>query len=472
MIPFALFGAYVGIKQLVQWRKEAREKRRDKEEIENRFEELRHDIRGIASYLDGLAEMPERKRLELVRDGLRAMRDFKYDDAITHFRECLGVGATQSQKIALLILIGNCFLSTSRLNEAEEHYGEAEVAARESNDKEGLSAILGNMGNVYRIKGELDKALDNYQKALGIDREIGHREGEAITLGNMGIVYGIKGDLDKALGHYQQALGIHGEISHREGEANALGNMGNVYQIKGELDKALEHHQQALEIQRETGHREGEAITLGNMGIVYGIKGELSKALEHFQQAVKLEPPGFIAGGDWSLLFLWKAHAGDKDGALAMLDEKRGDLPRPGRANTLGAWPMLFGVVEGLAVLGEREEAAKLYPLLLEAIDTGTLTSWASGRLLQSVAGMAAAAGGQWDEAEEHYRTALRQAHELPVVMEQPEVRRWYARMLIDRDGPGDREKARELLTEAIAMYRRIGMPKHVEMAEALLGEV
>ncbi len=66
----------------------------------------------------------------------------------------------------------------------------------------------------------------------------------------------------------------------------------------------------------------------------------------------------------------------------------------------------------------------------------------------------------------------MRQAHELPVVMEQPEVRRWYARMLIDRNSPGDRDKARELLTEAIAMYREIGMPKHVEMAEALLGEV
>ncbi len=65
----------------------------------------------------------------------------------------------------------------------------------------------------------------------------------------------------------------------------------------------------------------------------------------------------------------------------------------------------------------------------------------------------------------------MRQAHEIPIVIEQPEVRRWYARMLIDRDGSGDRDKARELLTEAVAMYRKIGMPKHVEMAEALLSE-
>ena len=34
---------------------------------------------------------------------------------------------------------------------------------------------------------------------------------------------------------------------------------------------------------------------------------------------------------------------------------------------------------------------------------------------------------------------------------------------------PGDREKARELLTEAIDLYREIGMPKHLEMAEELL---
>ena len=66
---------------------------------------------------------------------------------------------------------------------------------------------------------------------------------------------------------------------------------------------------------------------------------------------------------------------------------------------------------------------------------------------------------------------AMRQAHELLRKIEQPEMRRWYARMLIDRDGPGDRVKARALLTEAIDTYRRIGMPKHVEMAEALLRE-
>jgi hypothetical protein len=44
------------------------------------------------------------------------------------------------------------------------------------------------------------------------------------------------------------------------------------------------------------------------------------------------------------------------------------------------------------------------------------------------------------------------------------------ARILIDRNALGDREKAREPLTETIAMHRQIGMRKNVEMAEALPG--
>lgn len=41
----------------------------------------------------------------------------------------------------------------------------------------------------------------------------------------------------------------------------------------------------------------------------------------------------------------------------------------------------------------------------------------------------------------------------LVLSMEQVKVRRWYDRTHIDRDVPGHRDKARELLTEATATY-------------------
>ena len=201
-------------------------------------------------------------------------------------------------------------------------------------------------------------------------------------------------------------------------------------------------------------------------------RGRWEEARDRAQVAVGLEQPGFCAGWARSSLVLCECYLNHKDVALALLDDREAGLPRPGRLNTAGAWHLLLGVIEGLAVVGERDAAAKLYPCAREAIETGTVVSWYGHHLLQTVAGIAAACGQHWDAAQAHYETALTQAHDLPHKIAQPEVRRWYAQMLLDRDAPGNRDKARTLLGEAIDQYRTTGMPKHLAMAEGMLKKV
>ena len=166
-----------------------------------------------------------------------------------------------------------------------------------------------------------------------------------------------------------------------------------------------------------------------------------------------------------------QGRATDTERLITVLRRQRGGLAIRGQANSLASWHLLMRVVEGLAVLGEGEQAAALYPVVLEALKLGAVSSWWAFPLIQRIAGIAAAAGGQWENAEEHYETALRQAHEIPHRLEQPEVRRWYAQMLLERDAPGDREKARRILEEAVAMFRELGMAKHLEMAETALAQ-
>jgi tetratricopeptide (TPR) repeat protein len=91
---------------------------------------------------------------------------------------------------------------------------------------------------------------------------------------------------------------------------------------------------------------------------------------------------------------------------------------------------------------------------------------------VETLAAIAAAAGRQWDAAETHYETALRLADEMPFVSEQAEARYGYARMLVDRGAGGDLERARDLLETALAVYRRIGMPWHVDRTEALRRDI
>lgn len=129
---------------------------------------------------------------------------------------------------------------------------------------------------------------------------------------------------------------------------------------------------------------------------------------------------------------------------------------------------MLALVFDGLVALGEQSKAAPFYPLARELIGTGAVTLWPIFRLTQTIAGIAAAAARQWETAEEHFQIALQQAESLPNVFEKAEIRRSRAMMLIDRAAPGDLEKAQMPIKEALETFTRIGMPRHIEMTQAL----
>ena len=130
---------------------------------------------------------------------------------------------------------------------------------------------------------------------------------------------------------------------------------------------------------------------------------------------------------------------------------------------------MLALVIEGLIILGERSQAAELYPLVCELVETGAVLLWPISRFTHTIAGIAATAARQWEQAEEHFQMAMQQSESFPYRLEQSEIRRFQAMMLMDRAAPGDREKAQILLREALETYTHIGMLRHVEMTETLL---
>jgi tetratricopeptide (TPR) repeat protein len=175
---------------------------------------------------------------------------------------------------------------------------------------------------------------------------------------------------------------------------------------------------------------------------------------------------GFAAG----MAFRQMAYLGDRAGASASLKENRKLLPVSGQQDMRGSWFMLALVVEGLAMLGEEGQSAELYPLTRELMDTGAVLLWPIARFTQTLAGLAASAAHQYEAAEEHFQIAMRQAEAFPHQLEQTEIRRFRAMMLIERAKPGDPEEAGRLLGEALASYTNIGMLRHVEITRALLG--
>ncbi|MDQ1566066.1 MAG: hypothetical protein QOF96_946 [Actinomycetota bacterium] len=198
-------------------------------------------------------------------------------------------------------------------------------------------------------------------------------------------------------------------------------------------------------------------------------RGDWPAAGPHFEAGARLDADGALQGWGWAWLFQYRAYTGARDAALGMLAEREEDLPRPGGPNRFGPWTMLGAVVDGLVMLGEEARAAVHYPVLVEALADGIVGgNYHDVRLFQRVAGIAAAAGRRFDEAEAHFGAALRLAEQLPHRIEGLETKRFYARMLLDRDGAGDAAQAVKLITEATAGYSRLGMPRHAELADGM----
>jgi hypothetical protein len=213
-----------------------------------------------------------------------------------------------------------------------------------------------------------------------------------------------------------------------------------------------------------------EVLSEVQLSVVDFIRGNWAGALSHAQASCRRDPGmSSIRGFGEGTLFRQMAYSGDRAGALAILEKHRAWLPVSGQENLRGSWWLLALVVEGLVMLGDQAQAGRFYPLARELIDTGAVALWPISRLTQTIAGLAAAAAHQWESAEEHFQIAMNQAESFPDHLEQTEIRRFHAMMLLDRAARGDREKARALINEALQSYTRIGMPRHVEMVRNYL---
>ncbi|MEX2556435.1 MAG: AAA family ATPase [Actinomycetota bacterium] len=348
---------------------------------------------------------------------------------------------------------------------------EAIETAERLGDRRLLGRVIGEKSAVHWSHMDLRGQTELAGKAAQLVRSEGDlwTLADALWMRQIGLLY---------LGRLAEADEIDRELwplAHRLGHNGTVMACGRVRAVinlmrTGDLEAYERYAEEDLDLCRAAGFA-WISTSHAWLGWARFWRGDWDDALVRFEAAADLEPPGALNGSDSSGLLLARAYRGEHEEALAMLDRirKRGELPTPGERNSWGSWAMLHAAVEALEHMGRSDEASALYPLVVESMATGALfRSW-DARLLEIVAGIAATAGRSWDTAERHFQAAARLADELPFIPEQAEVRRFHGRMLLLRNGSGDKERARAMLGEAVAIYRRLGMPKHEALVTELL---
>jgi serine/threonine protein kinase/tetratricopeptide (TPR) repeat protein len=199
--------------------------------------------------------------------------------------------------------------------------------------------------------------------------------------------------------------------------------------------------------------------------------GDLAEAKSWYSLGLRVEGKSYLSGLAEACLFAAYAESNDpgaRDAAVDAWTNRRWKLPTAGQLNSVGLWNALERSIIGLARIGLRKEIAALWPLTEELILTG---SWTYTILspFRTVAGVAAACAGDWSVAEHHHLIAIDQTDSAPYRHLQPVAREWYAKMLLDRHAPCHIAKAKDLLTEAIAMYETTGTPSRATFAREML---
>ena len=142
---------------------------------------------------------------------------------------------------------------------------------------------------------------------------------------------------------------------------------------------------------------------------------------------------------------------------IALATHDFADLPRD------QAWLVSIAfLAQVCAFLADTQHAATLYEFLqpyrrLTIVGGNIGTAICIGAASRYL-GLLAATLPQWEEAEQHFRDALAMNTRLGARPYVAHTQHEYARMLLARHHPGDREKALELLDRALATAQELGM--------------
>jgi tetratricopeptide (TPR) repeat protein len=205
------------------------------------------------------------------------------------------------------------------------------------------------------------------------------------------------------------------------------------------------------------------------LGLAAHWRGNAEQAEAELRRAVELEPPGAFAGQCAAVLAGHLAYHGRADEVMELLESARSGLPSLEVPSGINSWTSMLGFVEALYLSSRYEEAAALAPLVERALEfLGRSYVNYDGRLVETRAGIAAAAARRWEEAERHFGIARQVAAQMSNRLELADLYRLHARMLLQRGDPGDHERAAEMLQEASSAYRTFGMPAYAAEAERL----
>jgi tetratricopeptide (TPR) repeat protein len=290
-----------------------------------------------------------------------------------------------------------------------------------------LADVVRWTGTVHRELGNLPEADRHYARALALAEQAEHGCGQAHALNCMAIVAQRRGTLDRAQQLFHSASALAEEHGETRLRAMVQHNLGILADNRGDRPQALACFQAALVTFRQAEDRCGECEVLNSLGILHGKLEAWAESEAAFARGIALADELGAA----AIACIMETNRAEMRACAGLADEAEADLRSPRLAN------------EGC---GPRRMAERLKARARVQEERGELGD--ALELLERARALAAEAGDPLLEAE-----VMREAGEA-----------WRRK--------GERERAREVWTEALRGFDGIGARGDAADVEARLARL
>lgn len=160
--------------------------------------------------------------------------------------------------------------------------------ARSSNAPLLIARCLDAVADIHYRLRQIPEALAHSDQALQLYRSLQDQEGEAYTLHRFCLIYLGEGRLDEAEALWRNALTLTQQLGLKGNEATMLNNLGLICSRQGRLEEAEALWKQSYTLRHELGQRHEEGKLLLNLCVTHYFRGDLEQAVYTLQQALNI----------------------------------------------------------------------------------------------------------------------------------------------------------------------------------------
>jgi transcriptional regulator with AAA-type ATPase domain/class 3 adenylate cyclase/tetratricopeptide (TPR) repeat protein len=442
--------------------------------IEDIYADHLEEYASVLAYQYARSDQPGRALRYALLAGDRAARVCANVEATAHYEQALAAvralpPTPDAQRLEIDAIVKLAAVGTTRqdIQRNRENVVAAQALAEQLEDQPRLASVLYWVGRIEYVVGNTRAAIEYAEMSLKVAESLADDALTAPPVNLLGRLYWQQGALEQAITLLERSTEQMLRLGNLNDAATTAGFAGIALADAGDFDRAVMRADQGVQLATEIQNPSAQAATHYFRGHVRSDRGEWARALDDFWRGGRIAEEVGDRFRVYTLkVYEGRAHtkAGDPRRGRVILEECMAIAEQLGTTLFLSR-PKAF-MAECLLELGEIEAAGRLAE---EAVHLAEESGERHGHALAYRALAEVLFRRDPPDLEKAEATVLKAIGVQEENGEKPELARSYvvyAKILMAR---GEVERAHEILSRAMTMFRDMEMAWDLERAERIL---